>query len=368
MLQLHPDRKQALRAGRVLLGVVAYVMWMAAALYLYSLDLVTIDLPWLLVYFGLMFATNVVFLTAIWTNLNLRFPDPGMTFSQIAAGILWGMVLITQTMPEARGGMLLIFVTSFFFGVFRLATRQFLFLTVLASVAYGLLVVAEWEELEDNTRRIELAQWAFLTLMLFWMSFMGGYVARLRANLRNAMRKIELLAHQDHLTGANNRRAITGTLDSALAYANRTGTPLAICMLDIDHFKRINDRYGHMVGDQVLKAFVERVEGQLRSADVIRGQEQEQQEEEPLGRFGGEEFLVVLPGSDLDGARQAAERIRAAVAETPFPTEKGDVSLTVSIGVTDCRPEDEPDDLLRRSDEALYKSKEGGRNRVAVSD
>lgn len=363
MLQLHPDRKQALRARRVLLGVVAYVMWMAAALYLYFLDFVTIGLSWLLVYFGLMFATNVVFLTAIWTNLNLKFPDPGMTFPQIAAGILWGMVLIAQTSPEARGGMLLIFVTSFFFGVFRLTTRQFLFLTVLASIAYGLLVVFQWNTMDENTRRIELAQWAFLTLMLFWMSFMGGYVARLRANLRHAMSKIELLAHQDHLTGANNRRAITGTLESALSYANRTDTPLSICMLDLDHFKRINDKFGHLVGDQVLQVFVERVERQLRSADVIRGKEQE----EPLGRFGGEEFLVVLPGSELEGARQVAERVRAAVAGAPFSTEKGDVSLTVSIGVTEGRRDDEPDDLLRRADEALYKSKKGGRNRVTVS-
>lgn len=344
---------------RALLGVVAYLMWITVGLYLYSQGLLRAGLGWLSTYFLLMMLTNAAFLLAIHRNWNLRFQDPGMTLGQIAFGVFWGMVLLSQALPEARGGMLLVFVTGFFFGVFRLTTREFLYLTLFASLAYASLIRFEWEALDAATRRTEMAQWVFLTLVLLWMSFMGGYVARLRANLRNAMRRIEELANRDHLTGTRNRRAITGSLDETLERAREQTAPAALAMLDLDHFKELNDRYGHLAGDEVLKAFVQRVEGKLRSEDFI-GDDHGQ----PLGRFGGEEFLVVLPGSDIEGGRQAAERIRHAICETEFETKAGRLEVTVSIGVAEFQSGDNAESLLRRADRALYRAKEMGRNRV----
>jgi len=360
-MQLHPDRRQALRAKRVLLGFVAYAMWMAVGLYLYAAGLLKADLGWIAFYFLLMLITNASFLLAVRRDWNLRFNDPGMTLSQIAFGVFWGMVLLAQAEPEARGGMLLVFVTGFFFGVFRLNTRQFLLLTLFASLTYASLIRLEWASLDPATRQIELSQWVFLTLVLFWLSFMGGYVAGLRNNLRKAMVQIEELANRDHLTGTRNRRSISGTLEQAVSDARQHGQPLTIGMLDLDYFKKLNDQYGHLAGDAILKEFVERVEQTLRADDFIRDQQGD-----PLGRFGGEEFLIVLPGTDLKGGELAAERIRAGIADVPFETESGPVSVSVSVGLAAYQPNDIAEDLLRRADRALYKAKEKGRNRVVT--
>lgn len=367
MFPLHRDSKQALRIKRILLGVIAYVMWMAVGLYLHWLGMLNLELRWLLLYFALMLVNNLIFLLIVRFDWNLRFHDPGMTFAQIACGILWGIFMLAFAVPEARGGMLLVFVTGFFFGVFRLSTREFLVLLTLAATAYGGLILHEWNALNAAQRQLEISQWIFLTLVMLWMSFMGGYVSRLRSNLRQALTRIEELAHRDALTGTRNRRSITGSLEQALEQAAGSGAPLSACILDLDHFKRVNDRHGHLVGDEVLRQFVSRVESRLRSADFLHvDQPRARDGEGPLGRFGGEEFLVILPGTDLEGARRAAERIREAVAATPFDTEAGPVPITVSIGVTAHRAGDSMDELLSRADQALYQSKQDGRNRVTV--
>ncbi|MDQ2069751.1 GGDEF domain-containing protein [Natronospira bacteriovora] len=361
-IRLHRDHRQALRVRRALLGVVAYLMWISVGIYLHVMGLMRVELGWLLSYILLTLITNVVFLVIIRLDWNLRFRDPGMTLVQIGFGIFWGMVLLYQAEPVARGGMLLIFVTGFFFGVFRLTTRQFLGLTLFASLAYASLLRLDWNLMDADTRQTEIAQWLFLTVVLIWMSFMGGYVARLRANLRSALSRIEELAHRDHLTGTGNRRAITGTLESALQACVEHGGALAVALLDLDRFKALNDKLGHLSGDAVLREFVQRIEHELRGEDFIQGAPAEQ-----LGRFGGEEFLVVLPGSNLAGGRAAAERLREAIACSPFTTEAGEVPVTVSIGVAEYRQGDSPEDILRRADRALYRAKEAGRNRVEVN-
>lgn len=359
------DRRQRTRAKRILLGSVTYALWLAIDVYLYNMGLLRVGPLWLLSYFILIVLGNAAFLMAVIRGWNLRFADPGMTLPQIAMGLFWGMVLLAEATPETHGGLLLLFVTSFFFGVFRLTTRQFLGLTALTAAAYGGIIIAEWHNLTPEMRRIEVSQWIFLSLVLFWMSFMGGYVARLRANLRNAMRKIERLANQDDLTGTYNRRSITTALSAAIHYARQSGSPLSVCMLDLDHFKNVNDRHGHLVGDEVLRQFVTRVESCLRTADHV--QATPGGHDEPLGRFGGEEFLVILPGTDLEGARHAAERIRRVISDNPFDTSDGEICVTVSIGITSFRSSDSADDLLGRCDDALYQSKHAGRDCVTAS-
>jgi len=124
-------------------------------------------------------------------------------------------------------------------------------------------------------------------------------------------------------------------------------------MLDVDHFKRVNDRYGHHVGDQVLRTLAERCKSALRSGDV-------------LGRYGGEEFAILLPGTSQQNAATAlAERIRRKVAEDPIDTDAGAVKVTVSVGVAEMdEAMSHPEDLFKRADAALYEAKQAGRNRV----
>ncbi len=173
---------------------------------------------------------------------------------------------------------------------------------------------------------------------------------------RKAMeRELERLATRDHLTGLLGRRRILEMLDEELERRRdrRSQASLSVLLLDLDHFKQINDTFGHAGGDQVLRQFVSTVHESRRGDDQF-------------GRLGGEEFLLVLQGADADGARQLAERIRLAVQDRPYYVhERTGVRLTVSIGCAHASIDDRrSSDLLERADRALYEAKRSGRNRV----
>lgn len=167
--------------------------------------------------------------------------------------------------------------------------------------------------------------------------------------------ELKRLASVDPLTGALNRRAFLSALDKEWSRAARYGTGLSLLMLDLDHFKRVNDTYGHDMGDKVIARFCELARSLLRDIDL-------------LGRWGGEEFIIALPHSDLRGARLVAERIREAFAESVFePLGSGSFAVTVSIGVADIGDGRMPHDrLIRRADDALYQAKAAGRDQVVV--
>jgi diguanylate cyclase (GGDEF)-like protein/PAS domain S-box-containing protein len=172
-----------------------------------------------------------------------------------------------------------------------------------------------------------------------------------RKRLDDAMR---VLTTVDPLTGAYNRRHGNALLAAESSRHQRDGQPFAALMLDVDHFKAINDRFGHPAGDAVLCALVQAAQSTLRAADVV-------------ARWGGEEFLLVLPGSDAAAAVLAAERVRAKLASTQVAFPGGEpINFTVSIGVAVPNSND-PEELLRRSDVALYAAKTGGRNRVVLA-
>lgn len=160
------------------------------------------------------------------------------------------------------------------------------------------------------------------------------------------------LAMLDPLTGVYNRRTLDDLGRRAVADARRAQRPLALLAIDIDHFKQINDDFGHEAGDLALKALVERLQLELRAGDLI-------------SRVGGEEFVVVLPGVDETGARSLAERIRSRIGESTFAIDGAHVPLRVSIGAGAISPAaDDFDNLRQATDRALYAAKRGGRNRV----
>jgi diguanylate cyclase (GGDEF)-like protein len=168
-------------------------------------------------------------------------------------------------------------------------------------------------------------------------------------HLRNA--QLDMLSRIDGLTGLYNRRHADEQLQKELSTADRHDQPLGVLMLDIDHFKRVNDVEGHPAGDQVLREFTARLRNVVRDGDVV-------------GRWGGEEFIVIAPQTDMDGARRLGERIRAAAADTPIAVGDHTVAVTVSIG---CAVGLGRDDLVARADAALYRSKSEGRNRVTAA-
>lgn len=365
-MKLMPDDpRQALRCRRILMAVMAYGVWMVLGAVLHALGLIRIGVFDLALYCLAILFANFVFFLFVRTGLNRRFEDPSMTFVQIAVSILFAMWFVAVVEPPARGVTLLLFVSGLFFGVFQLRTREFLALASLAVGLYAALIIWEAQVIGFAGRdlNVAIAQGVVLGAVLLWLSFMGGYVARLRMELRKAVHRIDTLAHTDDLTGTENRRSITNALQEAMESAAQGGGDVAVCLLDVDHFKRVNDEHGHPVGDEVLKEFVQRIEETLRVADTIG----RTGGSGALGRFGGEEFLVVLRETDESGGVRAGERIRSAIQDRPFNTSKGTVSMTVSGGVAGWRPGDTETDLLRRADRALYRAKREGRNRVAVS-
>ena len=171
--------------------------------------------------------------------------------------------------------------------------------------------------------------------------------------LRDVVEESLQLAVIDPLTGLNNRRFLETRLASMLELAAERNRPLSLMLLDIDHFKTVNDRFGHDVGDDVLKTFSARVKSAIRGVDLFC-------------RMGGEEFIIVMPDTTVEVAAKIAERVRECVGNVPFVVGGGlsPVPVTVSIGLADRKLDYDPAFLLRRADRALYRSKHDGRNRV----
>jgi two-component system cell cycle response regulator len=182
----------------------------------------------------------------------------------------------------------------------------------------------------------------------------GRRIIELQEQLLLTREALRLQATQDGLTGLLNRMAILEALKNELARADREPKPIATLMVDLDHFKQVNDTYGHLAGDAVLREAACRMKGAVRSYDAV-------------GRYGGEEFLIVLPGCEGSDAQAHAERIRQAIAGAPFPIFHGQaLRVTCSIGVS-CRRSPAPsetDTLIRDADLALYQAKNAGRDQV----
>ncbi|MHB1047251.1 MAG: GGDEF domain-containing protein [Thermoanaerobaculia bacterium] len=181
----------------------------------------------------------------------------------------------------------------------------------------------------------------------------GERIVDLQEGLIQAREALRELAIRDSLTGLWNRRMILDQLGSELSRARRDGKPLAVAVADLDHFKRVNDSFGHATGDAVLREAAKRMRSAVRDCDFI-------------GRYGGEEFLLVLPGCDGRCGLLVAERVRGRVAAEPVRTDEAPVPTTVSLGLAwSATARATADALIDAADEALYRAKAEGRNRVA---
>jgi len=184
----------------------------------------------------------------------------------------------------------------------------------------------------------------------------GTRLVDLQAQLLSAREALREQATKDALTRLWNRSSILEILTRELARARRESTPIGVVLLDLDHFKVINDTYGHFAGDAVLREAARRMQNTIRQYDS-------------MGRYGGEEFLVLLPGCDEHSTLERAERLRVYLASEPLLLTETSVTLTASFGATTAHPgvETDPELLIRIADEALYRAKKLGRNRVEVS-
>ncbi len=205
-----------------------------------------------------------------------------------------------------------------------------------SNLKYGWIIVAKKKILLKNDK----AKWALIHLAEILALYESG---------KSQAKKLAKMAFLDPLTQIFNRRFFMIRATADFNNAMRQGEPCSIIMVDIDHFKKFNDTYGHQYGDEVLKTVASVLSSSLRDSDVI-------------GRYGGEEFVIFLPGTGLREAERIAERLRQAVEKYPMAKE----NITISLGVTECTPNDTLESAIERADKALYMAKENGRNRVEV--
>jgi diguanylate cyclase (GGDEF)-like protein len=257
-----------------------------------------------------------------------------------------------------------IMVLTVVFGMFGLQPRVAPRLALVAFV--GLASVMVWRALtlpERYSPAVEAMHMLFAAIVMGASAVVVARIGKLRARL--AAQKQELaqalalnreLATRDALTGLLNRRAMVELLGREHPRIERGQGPLAVALLDIDLFKRINDNLGHGVGDEVLRRFAAILKAQLRAADA-------------LARWGGEEFLLLMPGTHLDDARLVLDRLRRAVhASDEFAAVAADLKVTFSAGLVEVGEGESQDAALERADRALYQAKERGRNRIEVGE
>lgn len=286
-----------------------------------------------------------------------------MTSAQMIVSMLpplWVMAFLDA--GQARAIFLLIAIVPMLFGILALTTRQFILVGFWFCGLYGLLILGLWlQRPEVLNAELEILQAVGFLLVMAEITAIGGFISGLRGKLRQrnrelgeAMEQIRELVNVDSLTGVYNRRRLFEVIKEESSRYSRSPGSFSICLLDIDHFKQVNDTYGHQAGDAILQAVAQCVASDLRTIDCF-------------GRYGGEEFLMVLPQTPLDGARVKAERVRARVASLRFPQISDDFRITVSIGVAEYHNGEDTDDTLLRSDRALYQAKDAGRNAVRLS-
>lgn len=360
------------RLQRQAMGLASYLMFLLPLAYAVSQGWMDIGWAGLAALVAVAMAVNLGFFVAIRRGWSARLADPSLTFAQILVAMLLALVMIHFS-GQVRTLLLTLFVASLFFGVFGLSQRRFLLLSACAVGGY--LALAVWDTRgvawADPTVRMEGLRLLTLAMILLWLSLLGSYVAGLRAQLeqRNtaldiALARLKQLVSHDELTGVFNRRHLMDVMGREKERAERFGHVFSLCLVDLDHFKQVNDRYGHGVGDEVLKAFAARMLGCARRIDWLGRQGPSDGSDNAFGRFGGEEFLLVLPHTSLAGARRCVERLRSQVLEESIQTTAGPLQLGFSAGVTECRPGETVAETLARADAALYRAKDSGRNRT----
>jgi diguanylate cyclase (GGDEF)-like protein len=309
---------------------------------------------------GAVICGGVYALTA--SGRNLTFRDPSMVEQTTILSVAMQLGVVAAA-PQVAFPILANLFTVFSFAMIWLSLRD-----SLAVWSLGIAGTATLFYSVQGRLGVPVSSAFELTLVWLYFSLILGRCLLLSVNanemrlrladsrqkLANSLEQVQQLASHDELTGVLNRRALIAGLERERMRAERSGAPFSIAMMDLDHFKVVNDSYGHAVGDAVLKGFAATVHDTMRATDVF-------------GRYGGEEFLIILVGTEPPAALEAMERIRAAVAAHDWQAIASGLTQTVSAGVFRFRKGASIEQLLHSADQALYQAKHAGRNRVVAS-
>jgi len=298
------------------------------------------------------------FYAAIRSSFSQRFADPALTVAQMAFAIV-ALACAYLINPPVRGMLLMIVALVLVYGAFALTPtncrRLGAFSVVSLSLAMGAGALLAPQRFPPA---IEAVHFLFSLVVLTSIAMLAGQLSRLRfdlgaqkTELREALERIRLLATRDELTGLPNRRHAQDLLTLEGSRARRERTPLSLCLMDIDHFKRINDTLGHAAGDQVLRLVARHATLALRETDV-------------LTRWGGEEFLLLLANTSLADAETVVERVRQRLSHADTWCEQPELRVTFSGGITAHRDGEDMQETIARADALLYQAKDAGRDCV----
>lgn len=292
-------------------------------------------------------------------GLNDRFSDHYLVAPQATACMLTALAF-TWIAPEVGATFLCTLFIVFSFSSLRSTPRQTLMIWTAMTIGLaGLFLLTDKPISMPHGNYLErFGTMLALVLSIGRCMFLGIFSSSMKHSLyqsglklREAYKRIEELAELDELTGSYNRRCIMRMLDEEIARTERSGAPCSVALIDLDWFKRINDAFGHPTGDEVLRTFAITMFANIRANDRF-------------GRYGGEEFLLILPDMDTANAVRALDRLRAIISELDWSAFSPSMKVTISAGVATLKPNETPDTFLARADSALYAAKARGRNRI----
>jgi diguanylate cyclase len=352
--------KRQLRTSLALMALVVYIAFAGLQHAEVLLGLIDPDESAALTFFYL--SGGLAFYVLLRSGLSERWTsDPALSVPQTVLGFVAAAGSYAITGP-ARGAVMTVLLLVLVFGMFALRPHQ---VRWLALVAFGLLSAAMlWKSRSDPARyppAVEAIHFVFSGIVVVGIATLSVRMSRLRARLSDqkhalaqALEQIRLLATRDELTGLVNRRHMGTLMATEQARQRRTGQALSLVLIDIDLFKRVNDQHGHAAGDAVLKAFADAALKGLRVSDV-------------LSRWGGEEFLLMLPDTGEAPAQQCVERMRALLAQVNFDAVAPGLAVTFSAGLALCGHDEALDAAIERADQAMYRAKTAGRNCTVVA-
>jgi diguanylate cyclase (GGDEF)-like protein len=294
------------------------------------------------------------------TGWSERLRDPSLTLPQMAWTITSGAVAYVIA-GQARGIVPAVLAMILFFGTFGLRTPQILGIGLYALASFALAIVLSPHVAGTPNGILDTAYAAMVALVLLGCMALNLRIQRIRARMLQQRTELSRalilnreLATRDELTGLLNRRHMMELMQLEQRRAERSGRNLVVALLDIDHFKHINDNHGHATGDRALQMFSGTLRSSVRGTDV-------------LARWGGEEFVLLISDTSTDDAADLLERVRCAVAAQSLPNTGGAICFTVSIGMAVYQRGEAIDQTLERADKALYAAKNSGRDRVMQS-
>jgi len=328
----------------------SYIMWVAICVFIYSQGLSRLTSDVLIFGFWGILLCNSLIYAIIRSGFNKRLKDPSLTLLQMVTATFWVMVIVYYA-DSVRSVVLLTYLVVFVFGLFKLNVWQFLFLSAFAVVNYSLVIFLLYKIDPALIKKNDILNIVILAMVLPWFSLVGGYITRLRNKISHALSTIEKIAIIDNLTQVFNRRQMYKILEHEKALVDRGINSFSICIFDLDHFKRVNDTFGHSAGDVVLRTVAQEAQKNLRNIDHI-------------ARYGGEEFILILTHSEKREAIDCAERIRELTKQIVFDNMPEDFKITISVGVTEYQPNESIQEAIKRADTALYRAKANGRDRV----